>query len=138
MTRQLVVSYGTFAARDIFHFPKGSLSSRYTQLYVGFAVTTLVHLHGGLCTARREMGETVFFMGQAVAITAEDAVIAAAKKAGIQESAWTRAVGYLWVFAWFSWSMRAYVGQSAGAGIMNLDVVKPLGLGRIVADTLFN
>jgi hypothetical protein len=59
-----------------------------------------------------------FFPAQAVAITTEDALIGLARRAGITEcTSLTRAVGYIWVSLWFSFSMPLFLDWQIGAGL---------------------
>jgi hypothetical protein len=112
---------------------KGSFASRYTQLWVAFVVSTLFH-HLGAITAMFEDGgyhQACFFLIQPVAIMFEDSVIWYCARLGLRESsecssswlqeddivvvltlvviALTKGIGYLWVFAWFLWSLRFFV-----------------------------
>jgi hypothetical protein len=59
-----------------------------------------------------------FYMAQAVAITVEDAVIALARRAGINKpTPMTRIIGYIWVFVWFSAMMPPYVDKQVAVGL---------------------
>ena len=50
-----------------------------------------------------------FFVLQAVAITFEDAIIAIASRLGYKESkAFGKLIGFIWVFAWFTFSAPMY------------------------------
>lgn len=133
---QIVSTYGIFVARNVLQLPKGSLSSRYVQLYIGFSVTAASHIMGAFCATRYELGEIKFYLGQALAITFEDAVIAVAKRQRIQEAPWTRGLGYIWTLAWFSFSLRGYIGGIAGAGISTGGVFPALGLGKILIENM--
>jgi hypothetical protein len=111
-------------------FRKGTNASSYTQLYVGFFVSALIHIFAVFFAARREVGEPRFFMSQAVAITFEDMVIAIAKRLGIRSAGWLgKFIGYLWVIAWLSYSLRDWVdgGVSMGVWISWLLPYSPVG-----------
>ncbi|PVH88079.1 hypothetical protein DL98DRAFT_581300 [Cadophora sp. DSE1049] len=68
----------------------------------------------------------MYFFMQPLAITVEDIVIHYGKKAGIKESWRTRAVGALWTFAWFSFSLRYMVAFHFNALIFEKPVVPSL------------
>ncbi|KAI1504853.1 hypothetical protein F5X99DRAFT_416285 [Biscogniauxia marginata] len=53
---------------------KGTLASRYLQLYIAFALSSVLHLWGRFSFERKESGEIRFFMSQAVLITIEDTI----------------------------------------------------------------
>jgi hypothetical protein len=66
--------------------PKGTLLSRYTQLWLGFATSAVLH-HGGAYMLHRNTGWMYhMWMYQAAAVTFEDFVMWMGKKAGIKES----------------------------------------------------
>ena len=85
---------------------------------MAFFVSALIHELGALNISRRDLGELRFFLSQAVAITFEDIVIAAAKKLSYRDGRWVgRVVGYFWVFAWLSYSLRGWVGGGVMGGL---------------------
>ncbi|ETI22461.1 hypothetical protein G647_06536 [Cladophialophora carrionii CBS 160.54] len=67
---------------------KGTLASRYLQLYNAFVVSALIHHIGALNCPYSELPwcQFYFFMIQPVAITVEDFAIYMGKKAGLKES----------------------------------------------------
>ena len=87
---------------------KGTLSSRYLQLYNGFFVSGLIHHVGSLNAPFNPvvMDQFWFFMLQPVAITIEDFAIYVGKKANIKDSWKTRALGYAYVGAVLSFTLR--------------------------------
>jgi hypothetical protein len=68
----------------------GTLLSKYTQLYLAFIATTLLHHIGAMnlitSTSENNLNQVAFFMLQPVAITAEDFVIYLSKKAGLKKT----------------------------------------------------
>ncbi|KAF2165963.1 hypothetical protein M409DRAFT_23691 [Zasmidium cellare ATCC 36951] len=117
----------------LLHIPKGSPLSSPTQLFLTFSISYLFHLAQIFNVTRRDMGEFAFFMSQPCAICVEDVVIWAWRRMGLvgRDRGWERVVGYVWVVAWFSYSLRMYVG-----GLVEAEVVKdwvwaygPLGVG---------
>ncbi|KAG6918897.1 hypothetical protein DXG01_010552, partial [Tephrocybe rancida] len=91
MLRQFLSSFGT-ATTKFFGFRKGTNLSSYTQLFVAFTISGILHCFGD---------------AMAVAITAEDVIIAVAKRSGLfgKKTSWTTAIGYAWVVAWFMMSV---------------------------------
>lgn len=66
-----------------------------------------------------------FLTLQAVAITFEDAVIALAKQFGYTKNKpLTRLVGFLWVFAWFVFSLPYWVEPLLRTGVAELGQTK--------------
>ncbi len=88
-----------------FGFKKGSCASSQTQLYAAFFVTGLIHTACDAMVGKEYIGIRMkFFMANAVAITLEDTVIAAARRIGIGREGparWMKCIGYSWVVVWF-------------------------------------
>ncbi|KZT73482.1 hypothetical protein DAEQUDRAFT_721539 [Daedalea quercina L-15889] len=62
----------------------GTWLSRYTQLYVGFVVSGLLHCSRGLMVNPSLFGSSfAFFFSQAVAITFEDSIFGLVRKNGV-------------------------------------------------------
>jgi Membrane bound O-acyl transferase family len=89
---QVLTSHGKFLARRVFGFPPGSSASSYTQLYVAFFMSGLIHV------VSPDPRPIRFFLYQAIAITFEDAIIALAKRVGLKNSMFYRLLGYAWVY----------------------------------------
>ncbi|KAH7304852.1 membrane bound O-acyl transferase family-domain-containing protein [Rhexocercosporidium sp. MPI-PUGE-AT-0058] len=97
--------------KQLFGLKKGSFASRYSQIWIAFLISTIVH-HAGAVVAMFEDGgywQIVYFMIQPVGIMAEDFTIYLGKKMGFGESVWSRSIGFVWVIVWFSWSLRFMV-----------------------------
>ncbi|PMD36334.1 hypothetical protein L207DRAFT_516028 [Hyaloscypha variabilis F] len=107
--------------------PRGTLVSRYTQLYLTFIATTLVHHSGAMnitsTSSENNLNQVAFFMLQPVAITFEDFVIYLGKKAEVKESRLTRALGSLWTFAWFTYTLRYAFAFLANTGMFATSVL---------------
>jgi hypothetical protein len=114
---QVFLKWGT-AARDLLGLRSGSFGSKYIQLFVAFFASALIHEVSAFFAYRADAGEMRFFMTQALAIFAEDTVIDTAKWIGIKGDrlGW-KILGYLWVFAWFSYSLRMYVDGGVRNGL---------------------
>jgi len=67
---------------------------------------------------------------QAVAITFEDAVIGIASRLGFKESKAFKLIGFIWVFAWFTFSMPIGLEPLVRAGFV--DERKQVGLLRVL------
>ncbi|KAL2066309.1 hypothetical protein VTL71DRAFT_2380 [Oculimacula yallundae] len=89
---------------------RGTLASKYLQLYLAFITSGLIHHLGAMNLASsssdKNLLQLAYFFMQPIAITFEDVVINFGKKAGIQKSWYTSAIGRLWTFAWFTFSLR--------------------------------
>ena len=115
----------------------GNWQSHYTQLYVGFAVSGLLHCGGDLMVnpSRKLFGASFpFFFSQAVAITFEDAVIGLVRRSGVKVSpVLARAVGYAWVVAWLcisapwmtNWMLRAGTIDTQHVPVSLIDRIAP-------------
>ncbi|KZT69927.1 hypothetical protein DAEQUDRAFT_231740 [Daedalea quercina L-15889] len=124
MLRRLTASAGKAVCRILALRP-GSSASSYTQLYVGFAVSGLIHCGGDLMVDPIFFGSSfLFFMSQAVAITVEDAVIGAARMMQLRiPQRLAHIVGYAWVLFWMNLSCPWYIDWSLKAGIIDADRV---------------
>ncbi|KAG2121322.1 membrane bound O-acyl transferase family-domain-containing protein [Suillus clintonianus] len=99
-------------------FKSGTNGSSYTQLYTAFFVSGIAHLGGDAVLNSSRLGVSFpFFIYQALGITFEDMVIAAARRAGVQETKWTRKVGYVWVICWFIVTVTPWVTAVGVAGV---------------------
>jgi len=64
-------------------------------------------------------GATVqFFFLQAVAITFEDTIIAIASRLGYKESNTFKLIGFMWVFAWFTFCIPMWLDSQVHSGKM--------------------
>ncbi|KAH9949041.1 membrane bound O-acyl transferase family-domain-containing protein [Amylocystis lapponica] len=110
MLRRQLSAIGKWFCR-VLGFRPGSWQSSYTQLYIAFTLSGLLHMGGDVMLGKGTFGESFwFFFVQALAITFEDAVIGAAKKAGIRFSMPVeRALGYAWTFAWGCYSLNVHL-----------------------------
>ncbi|KAF1848728.1 uncharacterized protein K460DRAFT_364714 [Cucurbitaria berberidis CBS 394.84] len=120
-----IVSQPAIRITRFIGFPKGSLGSWLSQIYISFFVSCLVHQFQMFMVTRRDMGEFVFFMSQPVAYTLETFVRwlwiqsrGAEKVPGESELRFRRLVGYLWVILWFSSSLPVYVKGCRVANIV--------------------
>ncbi|KUJ18906.1 uncharacterized protein LY89DRAFT_732445 [Mollisia scopiformis] len=109
---QFIRRYCTSAGRAvtrICHFKKGGFASRYTQLWIGFVVSALMHAPPAVMWSDRGFWQAMAFLSQPAAIMVEDLVIHCGKVVGLRDNGFIRSVGYLWTFLWFSYSLRFWV-----------------------------
>ncbi|KAI0357811.1 hypothetical protein OH77DRAFT_1588133 [Trametes cingulata] len=102
-------NWGKVAVRTL-GVPRGTWLSSQVQIHVAFALSGLLHSMGELMLGKEYFGRSwTFFTVNALAITFEDTLFALAKRAGFTgPTPVTRLLGYLWVFAWFTWSAPLY------------------------------
>ena len=127
---------GRLVANKFLKFPRGTNRSSYTQLYIGFFLSGLLHASGDFLVEKRVVYHSLkFFPLQAVAITFEDFVIYVSKglfrwvgieiKQGKDGGSWlgvvARAIGYCWVILWFCLALPVWVDGLNAAGFSNLD-----------------
>ena len=132
---QTLAGLGRLVANKFLKFPRGSNRSSYTQLYVGFFLSGLLHASGDFVVEKRVVYRPLnFFLLQAVAITFEDFVIYISKglfrrggiemKQGKEGGSWlgvvVRIIGYCWVILWFCLALPAWVDGSNTVGLNSL------------------
>lgn len=136
--QQLTAGFGKASCRAL-GLQSGTWQSRYTQLYVGFAVSGLLHCGGDLLVdpSHKLFGASFpFFFSQAVAITFEDAVIALVRRSGVKvPQVLARAVGYAWAVAWLCLSAPWLINWTLRAGIIDMNRI-PISLVDRVAPSL--
>ncbi|EMD33236.1 hypothetical protein CERSUDRAFT_87546 [Gelatoporia subvermispora B] len=125
LIRRFVSAYGKLACHSL-GFEQGTTASSYTQLYVAFLVSGIMHSGGDLMLGPAYLGASLpFFMLQSVAISIEDGVFALANRwraeSALREVG--RVVGYVWVLVWFSVSMPCYVDWAVRAGLGRSEVL---------------
>ena len=120
--RQFLVSLGK-ATSSALGFVPGTSRSSYTQLYVAFFFSGLLHTGGDIVlsgsstsAASKSFFALPFFLSQALVITLEDVFIGIARRLGVRDSVWTRVLGYVWVALWFGWCVPRFVEDMVRAG----------------------
>ncbi|KAF1984761.1 hypothetical protein K402DRAFT_335851 [Aulographum hederae CBS 113979] len=125
----------TYLVKTLLQLRPGTFLSRYSQLFLGFAVSGFMHAMAAIYTAGYECGEMRFFLSQALAIMVEDHVIEFGKYLGLGtgKGRWERriwaVVGWVWTVAWFSWSLRDWIGRNVAEGSWEHGQVKDFGVG---------
>ncbi|KAA1478062.1 hypothetical protein DENSPDRAFT_875553 [Dentipellis sp. KUC8613] len=131
LLRRNCSSAGRFVSTK-FGFKSGTLGSSYTQLYVVFILSGIMHLGGDFMMYPSALDVSfTYFILQAIAITAEDAIVGLGKRVGIKESGVTHALGYISTFVWLSWSTTAYIDGALKAGTGRTEAL-PFSLSRTV------
>ncbi|KAF9047545.1 membrane bound O-acyl transferase family-domain-containing protein [Panaeolus papilionaceus] len=109
--RQLLTSHSTWIASKMGLRVKGTIKS-FTQTLIVFFISGLVHHTGDYMALNRSGGSFVFFMLQSLAIIVEGAAIQLGRKAKLDSwvptGVW-KALGYLWVLTWFSYTLPIMV-----------------------------
>ena len=132
----MVAGLGKLVANKFLKFPRGTNRSSYTQLYVAFFLSGLLHFSGDFALEKRMVYRSFnFFLLQAIAITFEDLVIYIAKgllrrggvelKPGKVDESWAeagvRAFGYCWVTLWFCSTLPIWLDEPSAAGVNSAD-----------------
>ncbi len=115
------------------------------QLYTAFFLSGLSHSFGDLALGLPFGASMPFFLSQAVVITFEDALIAAARRLGVGPAInlktkrkqtprrWGHVLGYIWVFVRFSYSLRLHVWRATAASFVPEEV--PFSIVQTLAPT---
>ena len=127
---------GRLVANNFLKFPRGSNLSSYTQLYVAFFLSGLLHFAGDFMIERRMVYRSFkFCLLQAVVITFEDFVIYIAKrllrwrgielKPGKVDKSWVevvvRVIGYCWVALWYCLTLPTWQDELSPVGFNSSD-----------------
>jgi hypothetical protein len=115
--RRIFTVYSDVLVVDVLGLKKGSFWSKYAQLFSAFFLSGFVHCYPGIVLAGNDVGSWWFFMSQAVVILVEDHVLDASKAMGLRRNAFWQGLGYLYVFAWLSFSLRFYMAGLISIGM---------------------
>ena len=123
--RQLTSGFGK-ACCNALQLRPGTWPSRYTQLYIGFAVSGLIHCGGDLMVDRALFGASfAFYVAQALAITLEDAIIGLYGRSGVGlPQPLLRLVGYVWALSWLCVSAPWQIGWMLERGLTGSDLAR--------------
>ncbi|KAK7018260.1 putative acetyltransferase [Favolaschia claudopus] len=111
--RRWVSTHGKFLARTL-GLRKGTNASAYTQLYIAFLLSALLHVVSDYMMHRSfaASGSLKFFLLQPLAITVEDFVLFVGRKLGL------RMLGYVWVTGWFVCTYSGWWGPVIQGGMV--------------------
>ncbi|KAJ7181595.1 membrane bound O-acyl transferase family-domain-containing protein, partial [Mycena crocata] len=116
--RRFLSAHGKFVAHRLLRFAPGSRASAYTQLYVAFLISGVMHYLPEYMALRHWGGGALrFFLLQAVAITFEEGVQAGARRLRIKAGCKSRLVGYFWVWSWFAFCLPLWQDPLLHAGV---------------------
>ena len=121
---------GRLVANKLLKLPRGSNRSSYTQLYIAFFLSGIIHSSADFMLEKRMVYRSfTFFLLQAVAITFEDFVIYTAKrllrrggaelKPGVEIA--VRVIGYCWVTLWFCSTLPVWLDEPNSIGFGSSD-----------------
>lgn len=109
--------------------PRHSAVSRYTRLMIAFLISGLIHQHADhlMGVPNADNGAVVFFLLHAAFIMLEDAF--APVFVAVLPGRVRHVLGYLWVFAFFTWSspIWIYSGMRLGLDSASLLPVRVVG-----------
>ncbi|KAJ7682049.1 membrane bound O-acyl transferase family-domain-containing protein [Mycena polygramma] len=107
--RRFLSAHGKFVAHRVLRLKPGSKASGYTQLYVAFLISGIMHYLPEYMALRHWGGGALrFFFLQAVAITFEECVQDAGRRLGLKAGWGWKAVGYFWVWSWFAYCLPGW------------------------------
>ena len=109
--RQKIGSPAYYTTYSLLGLQKGGLVARYTLILLSFTVSGLVHVaeEYGAGVPLHQSNSMRFFCMQTLGIMSEDGVQALFHWSNAdRKRSWTRAVGYIWVILWISWSSPAW------------------------------
>jgi len=127
---------GRLVANNFLRFPRGTDQSSYTQLYLAFLLSGLLHFAGDFMFERRIVYRSFkFCLLQAIVITFEDLIIHIATrllcrrgtelKPGRTKERWVetvmRVIGYCWVTLWFCLTLPIWVDEPNTVGFFSSD-----------------
>ena len=136
MLRQILVSPATFIANRLLRLRKGTILSRYANLFLTFFISGILHslaeTAGGLPFKRS--GTMQFFITQAIGITFEDTIKSLwggqTKKEFRKMPIALRLVGYTWVAMFLMWTTPGWLYPDAAGppkqSFLPFSVVKSL------------
>lgn len=150
--RRPISSLGRRLRDQIFHAPPGTYVSAYTQLGVGFAIGGITHAIASSVASdytmwRDRTGAISFFAWQLLGVIVEDIIYKVLQTTWVMQgdwrrghmkngkyqyglsqgqwrlSCWQQALGYIFVVAWLSFTLPAYVEGLRKEGILESKAV---------------
>lgn len=129
-----------YITQDLLHLSKGSLVARYSNIYIAFIVSGLLHLGTdfGVGVTFRESGALQFFCTVATGIMCEDAVeaiwshLVGPNRPDQPTPLWQRCVGYLWTILFLCWCTPRWTYPLIDRHRAGIDEVYPFGIAQYV------
>ena len=118
--RKVVTGHADFITKQL-RLPKHVFTSRF-KLFIAFFLSGLIHNAGEYLILQKWAGHSMkFYLLQAVAITCEDMVIALAARIGFSSrpNFFLKLMGFVWVFAWFTYSLPVWLDENIHVGTMD-------------------
>jgi len=115
--RKNITAWGDFVSDRVLRLRRGTLTSRYTRIFLAFFFSGVMHIIGDRAFAipYRAGGAVPFFCLQPLGIMLEDGVQAATRGWGIPGPV-RRLVGYVWVVGFLWWSTPTWFYPIAQVG----------------------
>ena len=120
MLRKLLTAHADFVAKQL-RLPKNTFTTCF-KLFIVFFVSGLIHHSAKYVVYLKWGGHSMeFFLLQAVAIIFEDFNISLAARAGFfsEPNRFYKFIGFVWVFAWFTYSLPIRLDEMIHIGIMD-------------------
>ena len=133
---QMLGGLARLISNKFFKFPRGTKLSSYSQIYLVFFLSAIIHSFADLALGERNAFRPYkFFFFQIIAITLEDLVINLAKtllrrrgielKPGKAGESWAevgvRVIGYCWVLLWLCLTLPAWLDEPNAIGFRTSD-----------------
>lgn len=142
MLRQPFTTMSNFLARDVLHLPRPSILERYTNTFIVFFLSGVMHFILDIVAdiPWELSGAMHFFLSFVLGIMIEDGVQALWKRVSppqiskdgeVVTPLWKKVVGMVWVFAWlgvFSTPYTERLAQLPRTDLVPLSVVSKLGI----------
>ena len=125
MYRKVLTDHADFISKQL-RLPKNIFTSRF-KLFIAFFLSGLIHHAGEYVIHQRWTGHSMeFFLLQAVAITCEDVIISLIARAGFstKPNRFFKIIGFVWVFAWFTYSLPVWLDETVDNWISNVPVIR--------------
>lgn len=120
MLRKMVTSHADFITKQL-RLPKSTFTTGF-KLFMAFFVSGLIHYSAEYTFYQNWSGRAMeFFLLQAVGITCEGIIISLAVRAGFSSkpNIFYKFIGFVWVFAWFTYSLPIMLDNMVHAGLMD-------------------
>ena len=119
MLRKTLKGHADFIAKQL-RLPKNTFTTCF-KLFLAFFLSGFIHQSSEYIIYQKWSGHALeFFLLQAVAITFEDIIISLAARAGLSSkpNLFYKLIGFVWIFAWFSYSLPLLLDSMIHAGVM--------------------
>jgi hypothetical protein len=109
---------------------RGTLLSKYTQIYIAFLLSALFHHVGALNLPYMNSVpyQFLFFLLQPVCITIEDMAIALGRHVGVRDGVFGRGIGCIWTGCALGWTGRYMAVYFSESGAMLAPTPKVVGV----------